>query len=194
MNKSTDIDKLAQSLSQLQSEIQNVYKDKSGYGYKYTELSSILDVVRPLCAKYHLAVSQLGDNNPADPDVVGVETVLMHNSGQYISSSLYMRVTASKGMSAAQAAGSVITYARRYALAAILGIAQTDDDAAAPREEIKPIDKTTEINLRALIDLKKVEEVEVNRWLQKACVSSVSDLSLDQANKIIDLLNKRENK
>jgi len=175
MNKSEFIDKLAQALSKLQSEIQNAYKDKSGYGYKYAELSSILDLSRPVLAKNELAISQLCDNGGVDPDVVGVETLLMHSSGQYISSTLYMRVTAAKGMTSAQAAGSVITYARRYALAAILGIAQTDDDAsvqepAASKQSFnKPIAKKVEtINELEMLELQSLADASDSK-LEDIC-------------------------
>ncbi len=148
MNKSDTIGQLGLALSKMQGEISDVHKDKQGYGYKYADLSSVLDIARPLCAKYELSISQLCTNSA---DQVGVETMLAHSSGEWISSSFLMPVTANKGMSPAQAAGSVITYARRYALAAILGIAQTDDDASPGgpvKENIQPkvykLDETKE--------------------------------------------------
>jgi hypothetical protein len=73
---------------------------------------------------------------------ISVTTILMHESGEYIESMLSLPQEANSRMSAAQQAGAVITYARRYALAACLGIAQQDDDAPKPteshQEEAKP--------------------------------------------------------
>jgi hypothetical protein len=140
MNKSDSIGKLALALSKLQGEVQNVYKDKQGYGYKYTELSSMLELTRPLCAKHELAVTQLCGS---DEHGVSVETVLLHSSGEWLSKTFTLPILTSKTMSSVQGAGSSITYARRYALAALLGIAQTDDDATLHGEmEVKPASKS----------------------------------------------------
>lgn len=133
MNKSEVINELAASLSKLQGEISDVFKDKKGYGYNYADLSSILEEARPLLAKHGLSIAQL----PASAhDKVVLETLLMHSSGQWVSSTIEMGVERGKGMSLAQAVGSVITYARRYALAAMLGISQTDDDATSRQVEV----------------------------------------------------------
>lgn len=204
MNKSESISKLAEALSKLQGEIQNLPKDKQGFGYKYTELASILDVTRPLCAKYELAVTQLCCN-PEDINCVGVETILTHSSGEWLSSVLYMTVTPGRGMSPAQAAGSVITYARRYALAAILGIAQTDDDASIKetkppqekeenkppqeKEENKPLSShdITYANLLALIELRKLND-KIPLWLEHFKVKSLQDLTEPQMHKLINTI------
>lgn len=136
MNKSDTIANLAQALSRFQSEVTDTEKDSVGYGYNYTSLSAVLDKVRPLCVKYELSVAQLCVSDPANASVVGVETVLTHSSGEWISSTMYMPVEAKKGLSLSQCAGVVITYCRRYSLAAILGITQVDNDAAvAPHKE-----------------------------------------------------------
>lgn len=183
MNKSESIAKLVEALSKLQGEIQNLHKDKQGYGYKYTELASILDVTRPLCAKYELAVTQLCCN-PEDVNCVGVETVLAHASGEWVSSVLYMNITAGKGMSPAQAAGSVITYARRYALAATLGIAQTDDDASI--KEVKPeIKEYSYPLLLAIIKDRKLED-RVAKWCEYFRVQTLDQLGPDQVKQLTD--------
>lgn len=188
MNKSETIEKLAQALSKLQGEVQNLFKDKTGHNYKYTDLASVLDMVRPLCAKYELSVSQLCCNDPASVDVMGVETVLMHSSGQYISSVLYMNVTIGRGMSAAQAAGSVITYARRYALAALLGIAQTDTDASVEHPAPKPsqsqynavtVSKSNNDTYNKLIDLirfKAIPKEQLMPILESLGAKKISEL------------------
>lgn len=192
MNKSETIEKLASALSKLQNEIQNAYKDKAGYGYKYVELSSILDSCRPLLSKHELAISQLCSNECGDLDMIGVETILMHSSGQHISSTLHLRVTPNKGMSAAQAAGSVITYARRYALAAILGIAQTDTDAHVEKEDVKEAPGGTFKKpappgqiLNELIIEKKLDD-KIPIWLKHFKVKDLSELSNEQVLKLIE--------
>ena len=130
MQKSDSIEMLASSLSKFQGEIQNCFKSKTGYGYKYADLASILDEVRPLLAKHDLSLMQMPGNAG---DCVSLETMIMHKSGQWVAESMQIPVDGVKGMSRAQAIGSVISYARRYALTSFLGIAQTDEDTdAAP--------------------------------------------------------------
>jgi len=140
MNKSDSINEIAIALSAVQGEIKDVHKEKSGYGYKYADLSQVLDIARPLLHKHGLAITQLCGS--ADEKVT-VETVLMHTSGQWLSGTIEMLPEKGKGRSSAQDVGAVISYARRYALAAIIGVTQTDNDAAAgqdaPREEASVI-------------------------------------------------------
>ena len=132
MNKSETIDKLAAALSKAQSCIEDATKSTSAYNYKYADLSQILRLVRPVFAENGLSITQF----PCDGgSSVSVESMLMHSSGQWLSQKFSMDVEASKGMSKAQAAGVVITYMRRYALAAIAGITQEDNDAALARKE-----------------------------------------------------------
>jgi len=127
MNKSESIAKLTLALSKTQGELSNASKDKDGYQFKYADLASILDIARPLLAQNELAVTQvvgtLGEK-------ITVETTLFHSSGEWITGLIAMDVEPRKGMTHAQNIGSVITYARRYAFAALVGIAQEDDDAS----------------------------------------------------------------
>ncbi len=133
---SENIGNLALAVSKLQGEVQNLVKDKKAYNYLYVELSSVLDAIRPLLSKYKLAVFQLPGS--AD-DKVTLETIIAHESGEWMRSCIEMAVEVNKGMTKAQAVGSVISYARRYSLTAMLGIAQADNDAsseyAAPKKE-----------------------------------------------------------
>lgn len=127
------ISKVATALSKLQGEILNATKDKQGYNYSYADLAQILDISRPLMSKHGLSLTQM-PTTQADGKI-GLTSLLMHDSGQCIESFFELPIEAAAKMSTAQACGSVITYMRRYALAAILGIAQTDEDAAS--QEVK---------------------------------------------------------
>ena len=132
MNKSESINELATALCKAQAVIEDATKSKSGHNYKYADLSQILNIVRPAFTANGLSVSQFPTGGG---DSVSVDTILMHSSGQWMSQDYSMEVVAGKGMSKAQAAGSVITYMRRYALAAIAGITQEDNDAALERKK-----------------------------------------------------------
>ena len=134
MNTSESIKNIAVALCKFQTEIKDAHKDSQAHKYKYADLGTILVLVRPVMAANELSAVQMTCN---DGDRVGVTTRLMHNSGEWVESSLFMGVSASAGMSLAQSAGSVITYCRRYSLAAALGITQTDYDAVV-EQPVKP--------------------------------------------------------
>lgn len=125
-HRSDSIRNLAIALSNLQGEVTDAHKDKSGYGYTYADLAGVLNITRPLCLKHGFSVSQLCTS---DNGQVGITTILMHSSGEFLESTLMMPINSVKSANAAQAAGSIITYVRRYALAAILGITQIENDA-----------------------------------------------------------------
>lgn len=130
MKHSEKLGEIAKALSLMQGEIKDAEKDTDGYGYKYADLSQVLRIIRPLMAKNGLSVTQHVSN--ADDKIV-IETMLMHSSGEWMSSELSLPPVPSKSMNAAQAVGSVITYGRRYALTAIFGITQADDDTSSER-------------------------------------------------------------
>jgi hypothetical protein len=130
---------LAAAYCQAYAEIQNVVKNKENphFNSEYADLSAVLDTVRPVFAKYGLAVYQAPGKLTPLPDgavAISVLSVLMHTSGAMMNVETQVPLGAK---ATAQAAGGAITYARRYALAAIAGIAQVDDDgnaaSSAPR-------------------------------------------------------------
>lgn len=126
MNKSESIKELACALSELQSEITDVPASSKGHRHDYADLSDMLKVARPLLKKHGLAISQLVGN--AEQNVT-VESILMHKSGEWISSLISVPVMAgSNQMNALQSIGSSITYGRRYALGALLNYTKGDDD------------------------------------------------------------------
>lgn len=138
MNKSETIAKLAEALSRAQAEMPAA-KFNSVNPFlknKYADLGSIIDTAKPVLGKFGLAVTQLTFN---DGDRVGVETVLTHASGEWISAQFSLPLTDEKGKSGAQVAGSIITYLRRYSLAAILGMYSDEDtDGNEVKQELKP--------------------------------------------------------
>jgi hypothetical protein len=107
--------------------------DTGSYGYTYATLAAILDHVRPVLARHGLAVFQ---NVTTAGDLVGVETIITHKDGAWIS---FGPLSGPKAGSW-QNVGSAITYARRYALTAALNIAADEDDDAssadAPRVKV----------------------------------------------------------
>jgi len=134
MQKSESIKELASALTKAQGEMPAVKFNATNpfLKNKYADLGAIIAASKPILAKHGLAVSQL---STSDDNRIGVETVLMHQSGEFIASSLSMEIADEKGKSSAQVAGSIITYLRRYALASILGMyADEDGDGNAPEQ------------------------------------------------------------
>lgn len=126
MDKSSDITELAKALNKAQSEMSGAAKSASNpfFKSKYADLNSVVDAVRIPFFENGLSYSQFP---LMEDDKVGVETILMHTSGQYMQSKLLLPMVKKDP----QAAGSAITYARRYALQAIAGIPAEDDDGNA---------------------------------------------------------------
>lgn len=131
MNRSDNINDLAAALAKAQGAFKNPSRnrevtvrmkaEKGGGSYKfsYATFDEIINCVRKPLADNGLSFSQ-GLNGQA------VVTMLMHASGQWLSTELPVKIGG--GDNAAQAMGSGITYAKRYALTAMLGIASEEDD------------------------------------------------------------------
>lgn len=121
--QSENIAELAKALAAAQGEISHAVKDSTNPHFKsyYADLASVWDAVRKPLSKSGLSVSQLPSS---DGTIHWLETTLLHSSGQFLTSR-----TPLIGCSDMQKYGSALTYARRYALAAIAGVAQDDDDA-----------------------------------------------------------------
>lgn len=124
MNKSESIMEIAKALCQFQAEIKNPANSANNpfFKSKYAPLNEILNLVRPSLSKYGLSVLQMPSSN--DGDVV-ITTLLMHSSGEWIE---FCPLRMKPAKNDPQGIGSAITYGRRYALSAILGISSEDDD------------------------------------------------------------------
>lgn len=135
--QSAQIDALATALSKAQAQITGALKDSSNpfFKSKYADLASCWDACRKQLTENGLTVIQTTDVLAPDyGNVVVVRTTLAHTSGQWISGLLPVKAKDD----GPQAQGSGITYARRYALAAIVGLAQIDDDAEAAQARDRP--------------------------------------------------------
>ncbi len=122
---SQDIGELAKALAAAQGAMSNAKKssDNPFFKSKYADLAEVWDTCREPLAKNNLAIIQM----PGEIDAQGnikITTMLTHSSSQWIKSTMNIKVAKLD----AQGIGSAITYGRRYALAAMVGIAQEDDD------------------------------------------------------------------
>ena len=140
MTHSEQLNELAAALAKAQAKIEGAKKDSANPFFKshYADLASVWDACRKQLTDNGLSVTQMPYT---DGPTIGVQTVLMHASGQWMEST----VSANAKDLSPQAVGSVITYLRRYALSAVAGVPQVDDDAEAGegRIEGKPESKPT---------------------------------------------------
>jgi len=124
---SPELDQLATALALAQGSMQPAIKDRTNPAFKssYADLASTWDACRVALSSNGLAVSQ--HPGRLEDGSVTVTTFLLHKSGQHMSS-----VCSALPRDASPASvGSVVTYLRRYGLAAAVGVSPEDDDGQA---------------------------------------------------------------
>lgn len=136
---------LVTALAKAREEFKPVKKNRTAntgkFSYHYADLADIIDATAPALSKHQLVVLQLLGGTADQPSVT---TVLAHASGQQVSSTVSLAIEDSGRMTDAQAMGAAITYLRRYAYSAIIGVvADEDTDAAAPAvKQVGKMEKT----------------------------------------------------
>lgn len=126
MNKSETLSKLAPALVKAQALMAGATKTQANnfFKSKYANLEEVIRVVKEPFAANGLSFVQFpvsGDGH------AGVETIIMHESGEFISNEFLLKCE----KQTAQGMGSAITYARRYGLQSACGIPSEDDDGNA---------------------------------------------------------------
>jgi len=157
---------LFKALAEAQAEISNPTFDKnnSHFGSKYASLTSVLDAVRKVFPKHGLSIIQ---GPECDGQVVSVETIIGHASGQWVSCTLSIPT----GKPGAHAIGSAITYAKRFTAQAMAGVAADDDDDGnaavegdpkpAQRRQPKKVDpRSADLKKRSTVALAKLEHMD----------------------------------
>ena len=160
MNKSEQLNELFAALSKAQAEmhIAGLTATNPFFKSKYADLKELVLASRPSLTKHGLAVSQVVHINE-------LVTILGHSSGQYISSSIEIRPTKTD----VQAYGSYITYLRRYAYAAIVGVVTGDEDddgnlASSSNGQYSPKNEVNKVTTEQLDQL----ESELNGYPELA--------------------------
>lgn len=129
MRSSEQINEVSAALAKAQADFPPIQKTKTArvkmksggeYTFDYADLPGIMDAIRPVLAANGLAVSQAVDTIDSKPML---ESRVLHSSGQWLGSLWALAVGGSP-----QERGSELTYARRYALCGLLGIAADEDD------------------------------------------------------------------
>jgi hypothetical protein len=191
MNKSESIVNLAKALCAAQSEFTTVGKDAKNPFYKsnYAPLDSIVEAIRPVLGKHGLSFLHL-----PNADGNRLECVILHVSGEWISAEYPVNPVKSDP----QGIGSAMSYARRYSLSAMLGIATGDDDdgeAAQGREntEKNPKTKPAPKPNTASPNFDTAKSAERPRGNLKQCLTAIAECTSGENLASLDLnIQKRE--
>jgi len=158
---------------------------------KYADLGNVMDACLPALNEAGIAVIQ-----PAGEDEHGrfVDTILIHGeSGE----SLASRVPLIVQKNDMQGYGSAVTYARRYGLMAMAGIAPEDDDgnaaskAAPKREAPKKVSAEQFQTIKGLLDVTNTDEAKFCEFVK---INDLHDMTTMQAADAIAMLNKKKAK
>ena len=133
MKQTESIKALLESMAKAQAEFTTLPKDKSGYGYKYTDLDTVISYVRPILSKNGIGFIQM--LSTLEGNKSAITTRLFHTSGEWLEDTTPLPDVAMAKTNAAQNLGAAITYMKRYTLCAMLGISSDEDvdGATAPR-------------------------------------------------------------
>lgn len=154
--QSEAIGELAAALAKAHAEITpptkgktaKIESQKGSYSYKYADLADVIECYKAPLSKHGLAIAQ---TMKPDGGLILLTTTLLHSSGQWIGSDYPIA-----SYPRPQEQGSAITYARRYAVTALLGIAAEDDDDGAAAQHAKARDEeppSVHPDVSAILDL-----------------------------------------
>ena len=180
MNRSETITEIAKALAKFQSEVSdpNRTKENAFLKSKYVTLDSLLQAVRPVLANNGLSFLQVPFTGA---DVVSVTTMLLHESGEWLESDPFTLPLMKKDP---QGVGSVVTYARRYSLSSILGVAWDEDDDAQSNNETE-LTKQILHELTELVKVKGVPNETVASYIKTTFNKSSSKLlNLTELNQV----------
>ena len=177
MNKSDSIKNLATALNKAQAEMTGASKAKSNpfFKSKYADLAEVIKAVKGPFANNGLSYVQFPVE---DSGRIGIETILMHSSGEWLSNSFTVQL----GKQDAQGAGSAITYCRRYSLQSIAGVPAEDDDGNKAVANTAPV-----IASKGITDAIKNKN---SKWVQDNWSGEIANQWPNLSPKIITELNK----
>ena len=189
--------KLPAALAKFQAQHHAAGRDGKGNYGTYTTLAGALAAVQPACA-LGLSHTQL---MVTDEHGLKIRTVLMHESGEQVESDTPVLYEGGRG-NQMQALGSAITYARRYGLLGIYGVAGDDDDGegatqpkppaaanAAPASKPKPKPAPTPAKAPAA----DPADQPLSADERKLCLALLKDLPPDQLNPILEQFRQQFN-
>lgn len=173
------------ALAKAQGEIENASKNAANphFRSKYADLAEVLNTARPVLAKHGLSLIQAPGY---DGSIASVTTILGHESGGYIEGT----ASCVPAKSDAQGIGSATTYLRRYAAAAMCGIAQEDDDGNAAAHN-KPHAVITPKQAATIRDLLESTGSDTGKFCEAFGVDAVDNLPAAKYEPAIAALNRK---
>lgn len=181
-----EINELAKALSLFQGTVKTAKFDKVNphFRSKYATLTSLWETIRDPLKANGLAVVQTTVGNESG---IVLQTMLMHSSGQFITSEMPLVMTKQD----MQGMGSALSYARRYSLAAILGLVSDDDEDGndsplAPQAPAKKQQKVAE--------LKPDDVASFVITIGKNKGKKLSEVSGEDLSKLLDYLENAESR
>ena len=144
MRKSESIVELSKALAKFQEEVKQPLKDKNNpfFKSKYVPLENVVEAITDVAPKNGLSFVQWALNDESGR--VGVATMLMHESGEFIEFDP-VHMTADK--ETAQGAGALISYLKRYSLSAVFGITSDQDDDGNSASGNKAVKSATQAEI-----------------------------------------------
>lgn len=206
MNKSESIVEMSKAMAKFQSEVKQPFKDANNpfFKSKYVPLESVVESITSIAPKHGISFVQWASND--ENGRVGVSTMIMHTSGEYIEfDPVYMNAD----KNTAQGAGALISYLKRYSLSAVFGITSDQDDdgnqasgnSSKPKnqpkakpEQIK--DLQNKIKQAVEIGGDDASEQKVMQWLKITDYNNVTEAQINPMIKQLKLLidSKRNDK
>lgn len=179
MKTSESIKDIAKALASAQLETEELTRAKTAsiesskghYKYTYADLASVIEAALPALNKHGISVVQSPED---DNGRIKVTTMLVHESGEWIQGELSLPVP----VQTPQGYGSAITYARRYGLMAMVGVAPEDDDgkgagtepktkaAREVKENVKPVEGSHRVQTTVLQKLADDAGVDLGKFIQ----------------------------
>tara|TARA_R110000796_G_scaffold97299_1_gene204217 strand:- start:47 stop:676 length:630 start_codon:yes stop_codon:yes gene_type:complete len=208
MRTSESLAKLAPALLKAQHSMGNIKALGKNplFRSSYVPLDDFIHLAREVLNANDISIIQSTFSRDGQ---VGAKTMLLHSSGEFIESdgaTATVELSTNKDgrptNSYGQAAGSLVTYFRRYDGFAILGIAETDNDAQVVRAEPKPIEYVTGKDLKMLRESMINVSAEEAPFCQFLKVDKLEKLPLDKlpaahtalSKKAIAMQNAKEDK
>lgn len=184
------MNKIATAFVKAKKTFSPALKDKTNPAFrsKYADLGACLEAVNDALLENGIALTQ---RSLIDETGITIETILLHESGEFIASGP-LHVPATK--MDAQGFGSAMTYARRYSLMAVCGIAPEDDDgnaASKPAKAFKSVAQTV-LDDAPAIEAKRKEYIDgfgedIVREFQENGVTGLSLVKAIDAEKLNDI-------
>ena len=218
MEHSESVATFAAAFVAAQAKIEDAVKAKENphFRRRYADLGAVMDACKTALGEHGIAILQAPA--PSDTGTLAIDTVLLHKSGEWVSG----RTVIPLSKNDPQGFGSAMTYARRYSLAAMVGVCPEDDDAEAAmgrgngrrREEPKGFQQDAaameqEMNARngdkpkpasaaqvreiiALLNAVPLPEGTADKWLAKAGVDHWKYMDAKTLQNCIDFLKNKQ--